>query len=62
MVYRLLIKSIYNRECQLIQTTDKQITTTKEVYGPNGKTVNTRNISGMLLCSKKKANQAWFCG
>ena len=23
------------------------------------KTVNTRNISGMLLCSKKIANQAW---
>ena len=24
-----------------------------------GKTVNIRNISGMLLCCKKKANQAW---
>ena len=24
----------------------------------NGKTVNTRNISGMLLCCKEKANQA----
>ena len=23
-----------------------------------GKTVNTRNISGMLLCCKEKANQA----
>ena len=24
-----------------------------------GKTTNTRNISGMLLCCKKKANRAW---
>ena len=57
MVYRLLIKSIYNRESQLRQTADKQITTTKEVYSQNGKSVNTRNISGMLLRCKKKANQ-----
>ena len=57
MVYRLLIKSIYKLECQLRQTTDKQITTTKEVYSQTGKTVNNRNISGMLLCCKKKANQ-----
>ena len=26
-------------------------------YSPTGKIVNTRNISGMLLCCKKKANQ-----
>ena len=57
MVYRLLIKSIYNRESQLRQTADKQITTTKEVYSQNGKSENTRNISGMLLRCKKKANQ-----
>ena len=28
-------------------------------YSPTGKTVNTRDTSGMLLCCKKKANQAW---
>ena len=28
-------------------------------YCQTGKTVNTRNISGMLLCCKKKANHAW---
>ena len=27
-------------------------------YYATAKTVNTRNISGMLLCCKKKANQA----
>ena len=29
-----------------------------EYYSQTGKTVNTRNISGMLLCCKEKANQA----
>ena len=28
------------------------------VYSQTGKTVNNSNISGMLLCCKKKANQA----
>ena len=28
-------------------------------YSQTGKTVNTRNISGMLLCCKKKANEVW---
>ena len=27
-------------------------------YRATGKTVNTWNLSGVLLCSKKKANQA----
>ena len=27
-------------------------------YSQTGKTVNSRNISGMLLCCKKKANQS----
>ena len=27
-------------------------------YSQTGKTVNSKNISGMLLCCKKKANQA----
>ena len=29
----------------------------KELYSQTGKTMNTRNISGMLMCCKKKANQ-----
>ena len=28
-------------------------------YSQTGKTMNARNISGMLLCCKEKANQAW---
>ena len=30
-----------------------------QYYSQTGKTVNTRNISGMLLSCKRKANQAW---
>ena len=28
-------------------------------YSQTGKTVNTVNMSGILLCYKEKANQAW---
>ena len=30
-----------------------------QYYSQTGKTVNTRNISGMLLSCKRKADQAW---
>ena len=42
---------------------EKRVLTTNAhpwgVYSQTGKTVNTRNISGMLLSCKRKANQVW---
>ena len=31
----------------------------KVCYSKNNKTMNTRNMPGMLLCCKEIANQAW---
>ena len=59
-----------------VHTTNRDKHSRLESYSQTGKIVNTKNISGMLLCCKKEANQRektkpqaktlisslWFCG
>ena len=53
------LPGIQNLRLSGIPCMGRQVTMLQASISHPGKTVNTGNISGMLLCCKKKANQAW---